>query len=278
MRPNRRRAASLLLAVAALAATSCAQLANLPTLKDSDLARIVLAQSSRIYDGDGHLITTLHGPENRTIVPAAKIPRSLKQAVVAIEDERFYEHDGVDVRAILRALVANVTSGEVKEGGSTITQQYVKNALIAPGETADKTIERKINEAALARQLETKLTKRQILSRYLNTVYFGKGAYGIQAAAKTYFAKPVWKLTLPENAMIAGIIQSPENYDPFDRPKIALKRRNLVLSQMERLGYISVGQEVRAQSQTIKVVPGRDTDRYPAPYFIDYVKRLIKYD
>ncbi|MEA2460839.1 MAG: penicillin-binding protein, partial [Actinomycetota bacterium] len=275
---NRRRAASLLVALLTLAGTACSQLANLPTLKDSDLAKIVLAQSSRIYDGDGHLITTLHGPEDRTIVPASKIPQTLKQAVVAIEDERFYQHDGVDVRAILRALVANVTSGEVKEGGSTITQQYVKNALIAPGNTAERTIERKINEAALARQLETKLSKRQILTRYLNTVYFGKGAYGIQAAAKTYFAKPVWKLTLPESAMIAGIIQSPENYDPFDRPNAALRRRNLVLSQMERLEYITTSQEVKASSQRLNVIPGKDTDRYPAPYFIDYVKRLVKYD
>ncbi|MEA2497939.1 MAG: penicillin-binding protein [Actinomycetota bacterium] len=275
---NRRRAASAFLALAALAATSCSQLTNLPRLKDSDLDKIVLAQSSRIYAGDGELITTLHGPENRTVVPNNRIPKNLKQAVVAIEDERFYQHNGVDVRAILRALVANVTSGEVREGGSTITQQYVKNALIAPGETAERTLERKINEAALARQLETKLTKRQILARYLNTVYFGKGAYGIQAAARTYFSKAVWNLTLPEIALIAGVIRSPESYDPFDKPKAAIRRRDLVLSQMEKQDYITSEQSASAQAKRLNVVRGVDTDRYPAPYFIDYVKRLIKYD
>jgi penicillin-binding protein 1A len=278
MKSNRRRAASALIATLALVTSACSQLSHLPHLKNSDLANIVLAQSSRIYAGNGHLITTLHGPENRTVVPARRIPRNLKHAVVSIEDERFYQHNGVDFRAIFRALVANITSGTVKEGGSTITQQYVKNALIAPGQTAARTLQRKINEAALARQLETKLSKKQILTRYLNTVYFGRGAYGIQAAAKTYFNKPVWNLTLPEDALIAAIIQSPEYYDPFDHPKAALRRRNLVLSQMARLGYISPSQESQAQSGKLKVKDGGPTDKYAAPYFVDYVKRLITYD
>ncbi len=272
------RASTALLAASALIATSCAQLTNLPTLEDKDLEKIVLAQSSRVYAGDGRLITTLHGPENRTIVPLSKVPKNLKDAVIAIEDERFYEHEGVDPRAVLRALFANVSSGDIEEGGSTITQQYVKNALIAPGELAEKTFERKINEAALARQLETKLSKKEILERYLNTVYFGKGAYGIQAAARAYFNKPAKALSLPESALLAGIIKAPESYDPFDRPEKAVRRRNLVISQMERLDFAPQAKAAEAKRQGLGLRPGRDTDRYIAPYFVDYVKRLIKFD
>nr|MBA2725464.1 transglycosylase domain-containing protein [Actinomycetota bacterium] len=159
-----------------------------------------------------------------------------------------------------------------------ITQQYVKNTLIAPGETAEKTIERKIDEAALARQLEKKLTKDEILERYLNTVYFGHGAYGIQAAAKTYFGKGAHEVTLGESATLAGLVQAPENYDPFDRKRAAKERRDVVLAQMLKLGYIDETEKFRAQGQGLGLQPEEDTQRYPAPYFVDYVRRLIKYD
>jgi len=274
---SRRRALSLV-TLLALFGASCAQLADLPRLKDSDVAAITLAQSSKIYDGDGRLLTTLHGVENRTVVPLARISKVAKDAVVAIEDERFYEHGGVDVRAVLRALIANITSRDVREGGSTITQQYVKNTLIAPGETAAKTLERKIEEAALARQLEKKLTKDEILESYLNTVYFGQGAYGIQAAAKTYFGKGAHALRLPEAALLAGLIRAPENYDPFDRRRAAKERRNLVIRQMERLDYIDQTKADKAQASKLRVQPQSDAARYPAPYFVDYVRRLIKFD
>jgi penicillin-binding protein 1A len=132
MRLLPKRSLTALLVALALMSTACKELTDLPTLSDKDLEKIQLAESSRIYAGNGALITTLHGVENRTIVPLSKIPDDLINAVIAIEDERYWEHHGVDVRAIMRALVANITSGGVAEGGSTITQQYIKNAIIAP--------------------------------------------------------------------------------------------------------------------------------------------------
>ena len=253
------------------------QFEDLPKLTDKDL-RFKLAESSRIYDGDGNLMTTLHETENRTIIPLRAMPKHLQRAVVAIEDERFYEHEGVDLRAILRALVTNASSGEIREGGSTITQQYVKNVIIAPGEIAEKTLRRKIVEAALSRQLEKRLSKKEILERYLNTVYFGKGAYGVQAAALTYFGKPASKLTLAESATLAGIIRSPETYNPYENKKAATQRRNTVLGKMEELGWAAPKKIAKAMRSSLGLTEEQTTGEYPAPYFIDYVQRLITYD
>ena len=267
--------------LAALTLASCAgitrQLEDLPRLNDKDL-RFKLAQSSKIYDSEGNLITTLHEAENRTVIPLKRIPKEVRRAVVAIEDERFYHHEGVDLRAIARALVRNVSSGRIEEGGSTITQQYVKNVIIAPGEIAEKTYERKLMEAALARQLEKRLSKGEILERYLNTVYFGEGAYGIQAAANTYFGKNAWDLSLAEAAMLAGIIRIPEDYDPYKNPKAAKERRNLVLDKMAALDYVTEAEAERAMKEKVKLDEVAIEDEYPAPYFIDYVQRMITYD
>ena len=268
---------ALVIALLAFATAACAQLSDLPRLSDKDLLPPTLDQSSKIYSSDGKLITTLHEEQNRTIIPLERMPQHLLDAVIAIEDQRFYEHDGVDVRAVIRAIVANATSGEIREGGSTITQQYVKNIIISPGETAPKTIERKLNEAALARQLETKLDKDEILERYLNTVYFGQGAYGVEAAAKTYFGRPARKLTLPQSATLAGIIRLPDQYDPYNNRETSKERRNLVLQKMGQLGYVQPAQVEKAQASKLKLQRGAFRDRYPAPYFIDYVQRLITY-
>ena len=177
----------LVAVVVAVMGSACSQIVeiadNLPKLTEADL-EFKPVQSSFLYADDGSLITTFHGTQNRTVIPLKKIPEHMQQAIVAIEDERFYEHNGIDTRAILRAFVTNVAEGGIKEGGSTITQQYVKNVIISPNEIAERSYERKIREAALARQLEDRLTKDEILERYLNTVYFGEGAYGIQAAAR----------------------------------------------------------------------------------------------
>ena len=271
----------LLVAVLALCLSSCAQLTeqfqDLPELSKRDL-RFKLAQSSRILDAEGNLITTLHEAENRTVVPLRAMPKTLRRAVVAIEDERFFQHDGVDVRAILRALVANASSGEIREGGSTITQQYVKNVIIAPGAIAEKTLRRKVVEAALSRQIEEKLSKKEILERYLNTVYFGQGAYGVQAAALTYFGKPASRLNLAESATLAGIIRSPEDFDPYKHPRVSRARRDLVLNKMDDLGWAEPGKIARAKRQRIHVQGTETQGEYPAPYFIDYVQRLITYD
>jgi penicillin-binding protein 1A len=271
------RTSTVLVALLALAGSACAQLSNLPRLSPADLLPPRLAESSKIYASDGSLITTLHEEQNRTIIPLERMPLHLQHAVIAIEDQRFYEHEGVDLRAVARAIIANASSGEIREGGSTITQQYVKNIIISPGETAPKTIERKINEAALARQLETKLSKDEILERYLNTVYFGEGAYGVEAAAKTYFGKPARKLTLTQSATLAGIIRLPEQYDPYKNKKLSTERRNTVLDKMAQLGYADSAKVEAAKARPIKLQSTDVKDTYPAPYFIDYVQRLITY-
>jgi penicillin-binding protein 1A len=263
--------------VLALVATGCSQLADLPKLTNKDL-RFDPPESSRMYDSSGNLITTFHGIQNRTVIPLRKIPKHVQRAVVAIEDERFYQHDGVDYRAIARAFVTNVRSGSIEEGGSTITQQYVKQSIIAPNEIAAKTIDRKIDEAALARQLEKELGKKEILFRYLNTVYFGEGAYGIQAAAKTYFDRTAKELTLAQGATLAGVIRVPSYYDPFRHQRRAKERRNLVLSKMEQLGWADPARVQKAMKSKLGLDKAEDTSRYAAPYFVDYVQRLIKFD
>lgn len=269
-----------LIATLAVSITSCSQIIeiaeSLPTLTKEDL-RFKPVQSSFLYADDGSLITSFHGTQNRTVIPLTKIPEDMQHAVVAIEDERFYEHNGIDLKAILRAMVTNLAEGSIKEGGSTITQQYVKQAIIAPGEIAERSYERKLQEAALARQLEEELTKDEILERYLNTVYFGEGAYGIQAASFAFFNKPAKKLSLAQAALLAGVIRSPGAYDPFGRKKVATARRNLVLAKMEELGYADAEHVVQAQDSKIELNRAPEGE-YEAPYFVDYVKRLIQFD
>jgi penicillin-binding protein 1A len=272
------RVPALLLALSLLTA-SCAQLQaldDLPRLERSDLEPQLTPQTSKIYAGDGSLLTTFHGAINRTVVPLDRVPDHLRRAVIAIEDERFYEHDGVDFKGIIRAAFANVREGQISQGGSTITQQLVKNQIIAPGrEDAPNTIERKLQEAALARQAEKKFTKDEILDRYFNGVYFGNGAYGVQAAARTYFGKPIKELTLKEATTLAGVIKSPEFYDPFDRPKRARARRNVVLDKMSRLGVIGPEAHETASRKPLGLVKNPKEKRHSAPYFVDYVKRLL---
>jgi penicillin-binding protein 1A len=267
-----------LIALFALFSAACAQLQDLPRLSDEDLD-VTLAQSTRLFDVNGRVVTSLHGPEDRTVISSIeRIPDHVRDAVVAIEDERFYEHDGVDMRAIVRAAMSNVSRGQILEGGSTITQQYVKNVIIAPGQTAERTLERKINEAALARQVEERLTKDEILLRYLNTIYFGNGAYGIQAAARRYFGRHVGRLSLAQAATLAGLIRSPEAYNPHHDPEAALARRNRVLDKMAALGWADPEHVERAQARPIKLSAAAIEERYPAPYFVDYVQRLLTFD
>ncbi|MDQ3985162.1 MAG: transglycosylase domain-containing protein [Actinomycetota bacterium] len=268
-----------LICVAAVVATGCAELVeNLPELTKADLKEPKLAQTSKIFDSENRVLRTLHGVENRTIVPLKMIPRRVRRAVIAIEDERFFDHDGVDYRAIIRAALTNAASGEIREGGSTITQQYVKNVIISPGAQAAKTFERKFEEAVLARQLEEELSKREILKRYLNTVYFGNGAYGIQTAAKTYFHRPAKELTLVQGALLAGLIRSPETYNPHQNKQAALERRTVVLDKMVELGWATEAEVARASAKGLGVKELQESDRYRAPYFVDYVQRLIKFD
>jgi penicillin-binding protein 1A len=243
-----------------------------------DLAPIKLptnAAPSRILDAKGRLITTI-GEENRENVPLSRIPLAMQQATVAIEDSRFWSHRGVDVRGIVRAAEANARAGAVEEGGSTITQQYVKNALLDD----EQSISRKIDEATTAIAIERAYSKDLILEQYLNTVYFGAGAYGVAAAARTYFGGDVGDLTLPQAATLAGLLQSPARYDPRSNPARALERRNEVLRRMESQGYITAEQHYAAALEPVTVVDGAGpTDptqqRYPAAHFVEEVKKWL---
>jgi penicillin-binding protein 1A len=249
--------------VFALGAAAC----NMPRLQDYH--ERPLAQTSFLYASDGSLITSLHASEDRVVLTSAEMTPDVRDAVVAIEDRRFYEHHGVDPEAILRAAINDLRSGHVVEGGSTITQQLVKNLYTGD----DQTFSRKLDEALLAWQLEQRLTKLEILTRYLNTVYFGEGAYGIQAAAKTYIGVDASSLTTAESAMLAGLITAPNHFDPYIRPASAIGRRNVVLRLMRDQGDISGRTYERALHEKLTLRRDRTELRYPYPYFVDYFKR-----
>ncbi|MCO5319037.1 MAG: transglycosylase domain-containing protein [Microthrixaceae bacterium] len=232
------------------------------------------ASPSVILDAEGRVITTI-AEENRTAIAIADIPVRMQQAIVAIEDTEFWEHNGINPRAILRAADANAGAGEVSQGGSTITQQYVKNALLGD----DRTIARKVEEATMAMALERAYSKEVILEQYLNTIYFGAGAYGIEAAAQEFFGVPTQDLTLPQAALLAGTVQSPARWDPREHPEDALARRNLVLQRMRDEGYISPEQAEAATEEPLGVVDREQqlasTARYPAAHFVEEVKHWL---
>src|SRR3954467_7811551 len=203
------------------------------------------AGNTTVLAADGSVVTEFYS-NNRTPVIGDQITPLVKQALVDIEDSRFYEHNGLDVQGTLRALVTNVAAGSVQEGGSTLTQQLVKQTLLQTAATPEEqeaakeqTVGRKLKEARLALALEQTYSKDEILTRYLNIVYFGEGAYGIQAAAQKYFSVNAADLTLPQAAMLAGLVQSPANDDPITQPENAATRRNEVLRRMHTLKHIS---------------------------------------
>jgi penicillin-binding protein 1A len=257
------------LVAAALVAVISAGCAYNPP--ESALAPPPLAESTRLFDAQGRLITQLEAEENRENVRLSELPQHLLDAVVAIEDSRFWEHKGVDVKAILRAAVTNATEGEVAEGGSTITQQYVKNALIGD----EQSVNRKMREAILAVQLERSSTKERILELYLNTIYFGNGAYGVQAASQEYFGKPASEVTLAEGALLAGMIRSPADTDLYDAPEAALARRDVVLARMAELGLIPQAGADAAMASELPTRVRPPEERYPAPHFVEQVKAFI---
>ena len=230
------------------------------------------AETTKVFAADGSLITTLHAEQDREEVALEEMAPVLVAAVLAIEDSRFFSHKGVDLRAVARALRRNAEAGEVKEGGSTITQQYVKNVLLDP----KKTVHRKVREAVMAIQLERTHTKEAILEGYLNRIYFGNGAYGVQAAAQLYFGKPAAAVTLAEAALLAGLVQAPENYDPYTAPETAEARRQVVLGRMRELRSAPEADIAAAEAAPLGVGPKKPTDaRYPAGYFVERVKRFI---
>jgi penicillin-binding protein 1A len=244
-----------------------ASIHTMPSLK----GEIRPAASSQVFDINGRLITTIHSVENRLPVSLSKVPKDLQNAFVATEDARFYQHIGVDPRAILRAIFANVTGGGVSEGASTITQQLARNALLSQ----EQTLKRKIQEAVLAIQIERQYSKAEILELYLNQIYFGQGAYGVQAAAWVYFGKNVENLNLAECAMLAGIPKSPNYFNPLNNLKAAKERQVVVLDQMVKYDFISQDTANKAKANELKVASRSPGSGGEAAYFVDYVTQQL---
>jgi penicillin-binding protein 1A len=234
-----------------------------------------LAQTSVVYNSAGEVVDELHGVQNRFVVPLSQVDPTLRDAVVAIEDRRFYEHRGLDFEAVGRAAWENVRSLSIQEGGSTITQQLVKNTYIAQEQRQIPSFRRKMAEASLAWQYEEIHSKDKILEQYLNTVYFGANAYGAEAAARTYYNKAAANLTLPESAMLAGIINLPGTYDPFSDPESAKKRRNVVLDRMLEHGYIDEEEHAAAVAEEIELSRGRVEYENDNEYFLDAVRKEL---
>ncbi len=247
-------------------------MSGLPDLSEYDPAE--KSHTSRIYAADGTLIATFHAEENRESVSLDRMPEKLRNAVVAIEDERFFKHDGVDLEAIVRAFLINLQTGQIVQGASTISQQVIRNLYI-PEEKYEITYDRKIREAVLAYQLEQNYTKEQVLEMYLNTVYFGEGAYGVQAASNVYFDKDVENINLEEAALLAGLISDPGRTPYIDEDWV-LGRRNTVLYKMLELNYIDQEEYERAINRPILTRrPQEEEEMYFAPYFVEYVKQEL---
>lgn len=287
-----RRLLPALLAVTVLATSCSIETKDFDALfgEEFSVTELETAQSSRVYDRNGVLITELRGEQNRTDIGLDQMPDVLINAVVAIEDERFWDHGGVDFKAILRAARSNVSAGGISQGGSTITQQYVGNVFL---DRSEQTGSRKVEEIFMARRFEQRYTKEFILERYLNWVFFGRGAYGVEAAARTYFGAPscqrqttsadaddrdclkVSELTLVEAATIAGLIQAPSRFNPFNAPEAARDRRDLVLLRMFANDFITEAEYQAALLQPITLIADVPIleEQYPAAHFVEDVKQ-----
>jgi penicillin-binding protein 1A len=226
--------------------------------------------ATRLYADDGMLFAELF-VEKRVPIPITEMPRHLRLAFIAIEDVRFYDHFGVDLRSITRAFYKNVARQGITEGASTITQQLARNLYLSP----TKSFKRKIEEAVLAIQIERAYSKEEILNMYLNLIYLGEGAYGVEAAAYTYFHKKAKELTLEESAMLAALTKSPSRLSPFKNPKGAVDRKNLVLRKMLEAGFIERKEYSNALSSPPVLAPFRAYEKKMG-YFIEYVKQAVE--
>jgi penicillin-binding protein 1A len=262
--------AALVVVLGLVATGSITGAAALAPRCDLDRLRAVeIGQNSFVYAADGSLLGSIPAEKNRQPVALQRISKWMRLGTIAIEDRRFYEHSGVDLEGIARALAADVRAGRVVEGGSTITQQLVRNLYIS----REVTFERKLIEACLAVRLNNRRPKEWILENYLNTVYYGNHAYGVQAASQTYFSKPARQLTLGQAALLAGLTQAPSVYDPLNRPSSALRRRDQVLRAMFDNGDITARQYQTAISdRQLHLRPGRVYTRIREPYFFSYVR------
>ena len=226
--------------------------------------------ASQFYDINGNVIYTTLSEERRVPVSIDKIPKHVQQAFIAIEDNRFYEHSGIDYRGTARALVSTLSGREV-QGGSTITQQLAKNAFL----TQERSIIRKIKEAFIAKELEHKYTKDEILTMYLNQIYFGQGAYGIESASLYYFGKHVQNLDIAEAATLAAIPKSPNYYNPFENPKESKNRQELVIDQMVKYGFISADSAAKAKAKKMVYSTSHRQQNNPRGYFFDMISQKV---
>ncbi len=233
-------------------------------------------EQSEVLAADGSRLGYIQSDTIRQPVTGGRVPKVLREATIAIEDRNFYEHGGIDPAAIVRAAVADVKAGAPVQGGSTITQQLVRNLYIADPQ---EDIQRKIQEAVLADQLESKHSKRWILTKYLNTASYGTNdgqtAIGVEAAAEIYFNKSVRQLTLPEAALIAGLPQAPSEYNPLQSPQAAIQRRNEVLQALQQQGYINRKDYEGALQSGLGLSPGNKYQQIKQPYFFDYVQQQL---
>jgi membrane peptidoglycan carboxypeptidase len=230
-------------------------------------------ERSVIYAADGSILAKVFLDENRRIVKLDNVAPDARDAVLAIEDARFYEHGALDFTSLLRAAITNLASGEIEQGGSTLTQQLVKNVLI---DAPTQTFARKFQEASLAIRLERKFSKDEILELYLNEVYFGNGAYGIGTASETYFRKPPGQLGLAESALLAGLIRAPGLYDPITNRRSAIARRNLVLDQMADVGFIGLRRAEHAKARPLGLAEDAGPpEQRVEPFFVHYIRNLI---
>jgi penicillin-binding protein 1A len=249
-------------------------------------------RTTYLYDRNGKPLATLHGVVDRTVIPLSQMSPNIRNAVVATEDHDFYNHPGVDVAGIVRAAYTDLVKRQTVQGASTITEQVVKNVYAGSYETdpetglsvyvpPERSIEEKIREALLAIKLEKEVGKDEILAQYLNTVYFGHGAYGVEAAAETYFGKHASQLTALESASLAGVLHAPELYDPMDRPYDNKFRRDYALDQMAAYGYLDPAEAAKLKAKPCcGTVKGSSSERISAPgqaeYFVDYVRQQLK--
>ncbi len=264
---KRRRALALFAAVLLLFLSYWYILKDLPS--PTRLSSSATPQSSQIFDREGRLLYTIFSNENRTKIPLSEIPKSVQYATVASEDKDFYRHGAIDLRGIIRSIVVITTKREL-QGGSTLTQQLVKNSLLTP----ERTVQRKIKEIILSFATEALYSKNQILEMYLNQVPYGGTAYGIEAASQTYFGKKARDLTLSESALLAGLPEAPTTYSPFgSHPELSKKRQINVLSKMLTQGYITQEEYERAVSDELKYK--QFVNEIKAPHFVLYIKDLL---
>ncbi len=260
--------------VAALAAITAGAFTGASAALSCDLSSlrpVTIGQNSFIYAADGSLLGSIPAEKNRQPLKLDEMANYVGKATVAIEDRRFYEHEGVDAEGVIRAAVKNVEAGKIVEGGSTITQQLVRNLYIGN----EKSFKRKAKEACLALKLDSEWSKEKILETYLNQVYFGSHAYGVEAAAQTYFSKSARKLTLAQAALLAGLPQAPSVFNPFTRPDEAVARRNDVLRAMRAAGYIDAARFQKASGAPLKLDAGELYTRIREPFFFSYVRDLL---